>query len=151
MRLFAPEQPELRHHLGMVHDRSGDQLRKKENEQREIGQPARSGMMCVNVGEIGDLLKGEERYSKRQDDVQKRQLGARDIVQSVDEEIRVFEIDEQREIAADAGDEKHLPRWPLGALDRVTDIVICQHRGDQQDEKVRAPPRVKQHRRGEQP
>ena len=73
VRIAAPlrrEASELRHDLGVMDDRPGDQLREEEDEQDEVPKAPGRRLAEVNVGQIGDLLKGEEGDAERQDDAQ---------------------------------------------------------------------------------
>ena len=93
---------ELRDHLGVMHQRAGDQMREEGHEQRVADDVALDLGAAHHVDQIGDLLEGEEGDAERQHDVDERQRRAGQRSQAVEDEIGVFEIAQHREIERDA-------------------------------------------------
>jgi len=67
---------ELRHHLAVVHDGSGDELRKEQHEQAVIAQAELGDAPGLDIDQEGDLLEGDERDAQRQDQPCEDEAGA---------------------------------------------------------------------------
>src|SRR6267142_3595092 len=96
---------ELRHHLPVMHDRTGDELREKQHEQPVVAQRERGDAPGVNVDQKRDLLKRDERDSQRKNYLSQGQIRAEHIVDRTPEEVAVLEVSEKRDIENDAHDE----------------------------------------------
>src|SRR6185312_3162545 len=100
----------------------------------------------LNVDQEGDLLEGDEGNAERQDDVQKREVGAEGVVDRAGDEVGVFEEAEIGDVEQKADDE-HEPRQAgrVALLaqpeqERGDKIVDDDRRPD--DEDVERPPRA---------
>src|SRR5882762_11484808 len=89
---------ELRHHLAIVNDRTGNELRKEQHEQAIVLQRERLDAPRMNVDQKRDFLECDERYAQRQNDMSQDQVGAECIVYRGSEEIGVLEIAEKCDI-----------------------------------------------------
>src|SRR6516164_39026 len=105
----------------------------------------------MDVGEIGDLLEGEEGDAKRQDDVKERPIEACRGIEARDEEIGIFEIGENAEIPRKAQDEERFALQGLPARDGMRVHPVYQHRDDEEEQETWAPPGIEHHRGEEEP
>ncbi len=94
--------PELRHHLPVVDDRPGDQLREEGHEQAVVQEPVFRRFALGGIDQIGDLLEGEERDAERQDDGADAEVQAGQRADILHDEDGIFEIGQHRQIAGDA-------------------------------------------------
>ncbi len=62
----------------------------------------------LDVDQEGDLLKGDERDAKRQNDVQQNEIGAEDIVDRSGDEVGILEEAEENDIEQDADEQRRL-------------------------------------------
>src|SRR5437764_12162938 len=64
--LFVLGRSELRHHLAVVQDRTGDEMREEAHEERIVEKAWFLRPSAVHVDQIGDLREGEEADAERQ-------------------------------------------------------------------------------------
>jgi hypothetical protein len=93
---------DLWHDLGVVRDRTGDQLRKEGDEEGVIEQREVTHEAAVRVHEKGDLLERDERNPYWQDDARHRPLQSEDGVHVGNKKACVFEIPEKTQVEDDA-------------------------------------------------
>src|SRR5260370_2143397 len=92
---------ELGHHLRMVEDGAGDQMRKVGHEQQVIGKTRLARLANVGVDQKGDLGKREKRNPQRQDDRRDHERMGQSKVEIIDDEIRILEVGQRGQIGAD--------------------------------------------------
>ena len=79
----------------MVNNRSGDQLRKKSDEEAVVEKVILSSIAPPSIDQISDLLKSEERYCQRQNNLLQHNIATGDLIEIIDKEVGVFEIAKQ--------------------------------------------------------
>ena len=89
---------ELRHHLGVMQHRPGDQVREVGDEQAVMHEVVFAHLAEINIGEKRNLREGEKRNAQRQDDFTERQAGAAQVVETAEKKIRILEVSEQQQI-----------------------------------------------------
>ena len=138
---------ELRHHLAVMHDRAGDELRKEQDEQTVVLERERLDAPGLYVDQEGDLLKGDEGHAERQDDVRQHEIRAEHVIDRVDQKVGVFEIAEESDIEANSGEE-HSPGKTapslIGAkpLQQPRQREVDRNRWRDQNDVERSPPRI---------
>ena len=120
---------ELRHHLAVMDDRSGDELRKETDEQRVVRQAIIVSLSPGGIHQISDLLECEKGDAQGQNNGAQRVSGPAQGVDILEKEIRVFEIPQHAQVHGDADGQQH-PRRMLARLprDRPADRVVEQDR-----------------------
>lgn len=111
---------ELRNHVLVVKDRSGDQMRKIGDEQGVVGQPIARDLAAIGVHQkrdLGDAVKGNP---DRKQNVH-GQLGRDQCIQIGGKEAGIFEIAEHKQVAGHAGGQRRKTR-PSSALPGSTEI-----------------------------
>ena len=103
---------ELRHHLAIVDDRPGDELREEENEGAIFAKREGLHPPGLDVDQEGDLLEGDERDAERQNDVQQNEIGAEHVVDRAVDEVGILEEAEEGDVEQDA--EPAAPRATAG-------------------------------------
>ena len=133
-------------------DRSGDQLRKHRDVDRDFEQAAvRLHLAAIHIDEIRDRMEGEERNAERQRDARQREsVAAERGIERADREVGVLEDAEQREIGRDAGRNCEPPPLSLRRADQQREAVIEHDLEGQQQHEARLAPGVEQQRRREQ-
>jgi len=139
---------ELRDHLGVMHQRSCDQVREERHEKRIADDVAFDFRAAHHVDEIGDLLEREEGYAERKHDVDERKRRARQHVDAFDDEICVFEIAEQRQVERNPDNADSATATRI--LHRQAERKIRRDRGDQQHQIDRPPGAIEEQRRTDQ-
>src|SRR6266849_7505070 len=86
---------ELRHHLAIVNDRTGNELRKEQHEQAIVLERERLDAPRMNVDQKRDFLERDERDTQRQNNVGQDQVRAEHIIYRGSEEVGVLEIAEK--------------------------------------------------------
>ena len=147
---------ELRGDVAPADDRPGDQLRKEQDVEREIGQPALgAGLALVDVDHVRDCVEREERDAERQRDGADRDRRdaqcRRDRIDVGEGEIPVLEHGERREVRGDRGAEPAPARAGVGgAADGETETPVRQHRADDQHDVRAFAPDVEREARHQQ-
>ncbi len=135
---------ELRHHLLVVIERPGEEVREEGDEDDVAQEIIGRCVAACHVDQERYLREREERDADRQHDRAARRRHASEAGERADEEVEIFEIEEDEEIAGDADDEKS-PSLHAGApCDRPTDAEVEQDREAEQPEIGRVPPAVKE-------
>ena len=98
--------PELRHHLLVVDDRPGDELREEGHEQAVVQEPVFRRLALGGIDQIRHLLEGEERDAERQDDGADAEVQTGQRADILHDEDGIFEVSQQRQIAGDAEDQQ---------------------------------------------
>ncbi len=88
----------LRHHLFVMQHRACDQMRKIGNEQQIVQKPVFRYLALISVYKERNLCEREKRDADRQNDMQRRQLRVRDVVDAGDKKICIFEVGQQRQV-----------------------------------------------------
>ena len=133
----------LRHHLLVMQDGTGDQVRKIGDEQAIAFRLIILDLAGVAVDQVGNLGKGEKRYADRQDDAQRRDGRARHGRHIAEQKIGIFEKYQQRQIEDQAG---HQP-----ALGRFQAALSMAQRNAAADGKVGADRQGQQRQEGDIP
>ena len=102
-RPVDPGQRELRHHFRVMQHRPGDQVGEVAYKQRVVQRIALPHLAGMDVREIGNLRKCEERNSDRQDHVERAERPAAQLRYGAQKEIRVLEVPEKEQINPDCG------------------------------------------------
>jgi hypothetical protein len=89
---------ELRNHLLVVQYGASNQVWKIGDEQQVLRRISFAGIATVNVSEIRNLRKREERYAERKRNLQAVEIRASDGVERIDPEIGVFVVGQRRNI-----------------------------------------------------
>ena len=117
----------LRHHLRVMQDRAGDQVRKVGHEQRVVDRIAFHHLARVHVHQVGNLRECEERNAEGQHHAEQRDIRARQLRGRPQEEIRIFEVRQRGQIDGDGNDQEHA-RGRLAAVagpqDPLTEVVV---------------------------
>ena len=132
----------LGHHLFVVDDRTGDELREKGNKKRVIQKVVLFGFMTVTVHQIGNLLKGKEADRQRQNQMQQRYLRTEEEVCVIDEKVGIFKIAQQRQIDADTEKEQKLRFSAVYQF--LSYQIVKNHRSQNQRQVNGIPPAVKE-------
>src|SRR5262249_52574169 len=124
---------ELRNDFLEMDDRSGDQLREEHHEQAEVHEIVLLDLVRIAVDHEGDLLEREERNPHRKADARYVDMYAERRIDVVDEEIRVLEVTEQREIPDEPDHEPRARRGARGGepLQAAPDREIDDDRNEQ--------------------
>jgi hypothetical protein len=117
------QRAELRHHLPVMHDRPGDQLREKQHEQAVVEQILVLDAACVAIDEIGDFLEGEKTDRQWQHHIRQGQRPPGQGIEILDEKIRILEIRQHREIDGDAADQQCLARADAGSRRAARPVI----------------------------
>lgn len=135
-----------------MHNRAGDQLREKSDEQAIVQEIVFSRFTTVCIDEVRYLLECEKRDSQGQDNRFQVKTRTRQRIDVIDKEIRVFEITQQAEIRGYTQVHKRIVTASLMlAVKRGTHEIVEEDR--QQDENYvnRVPPAIEEKRRCNQP
>ena len=132
--------------IAVADDRPGDEVREQGAGQTEAdGFAFGRHIPPINVGDVSDPLEGEEGYAQRQ--VRRRQPERRQAapdqqrVEILGEEVRVFERDQQAEIAENGRDEQPAsPARRFAPSDGAAGEKVADN-GSRQDPGVAARPR----------
>ena len=108
---IRPEAPvlrilELRDHLVVQHDGAGDELGKERDKGQVLQQRIMRRVSQRPIGDEGNLLEGEEADSERQHDVAERPVSPEDRIAGGKKKIRVFEVEQHREISGGTEDKE---------------------------------------------
>jgi len=92
----------MRDHFLVMHDRSRNKLREKHDEQAEFEQVVFLGFSSIGIDQIANLLKRKERNSYGENDMSKAEVCAENGVHIFNQEVRIFEVCQHRELNRDA-------------------------------------------------
>ena len=140
---------ELRHHLAVVQDRSGQQMREKAHEQRVVEQARLFRLAATDVDEVCDLGEGEEADAQRQDDMRESERQAGEIGGVAHREVGVLEHAEKQQVGADAARKQRF-RVARASVQRAADREVEADARQDQRQVLRAPPAVEEKRRRDQ-
>ena len=144
----------LRHHLGMVHNRTGNELREIRYKQAIVDEAVFLGGPGAGVAEVCDLLKREERDGQWQYNRRHGHRLRQQAVGLLDREMGILEIAQQPKVHRDPGRQ---PRRAPPLPPAETPPHRHPHRkvepnGDQQQRQIgRIPPGIENHRGRRQP
>ena len=96
---------ELRHHFAMMHDRSGDQVRKVSDKENVLDEAPFVSAAEHDIGQVGDLRKCKEGNAERQRYRQWPQRLRREVVEYLDSEIGIFVETQRRKVCRNRDDE----------------------------------------------
>ena len=108
LRLLVRRGGELRHHLAVMQDRPGKQMRKEAHEQRVVEKTGLFRPAAMDVDEICNLREGEEADAERQHDVRQRQRQAGEVGGVAHREVGVLEHAQEQQVGADSAREQGL-------------------------------------------
>ena len=137
-------------------DRSGDELRKEQDVEGKVEQPALGpGVPLVHVDHVRDRVEREEGDAQRQRDVVPLDPiasdGQRDLVQVRHREVRVLEDRERQQVERDSGREPATPRQrQVSVADREPESPVGEDRGHDEADEPAFAPHVEQHACDEQ-
>ena len=137
--------------LAVAQDRPGNQVREQCNERGKVDEVVgRRGVLAVNVDDVaqgmehieGDAQRQENRLQGKGIDAQRCEQGG----QHFGAEVGVLEVAQGRQVADDADPQQtKRPAFVAGiqaCLDAQAEPVVPVGDGDEQQQKVRAPPGV---------
>ena len=136
-------------HVVILQDGTGDQLRKKRDEQRKIKNISLNGNLpAVNVDEIRHALKGVKRYPQRQDDAPQIILESKARCEVDHYEVEIFEVNENEKISGDEEPGGGFSDQRLGIRYEVDDQrpeIIEDNDSQHHIEKLHISPSIKNH------
>ncbi|MCY1546914.1 hypothetical protein D9M68_829390 [compost metagenome] len=138
-----------------MHDRPGDQLREEGDEQGVPQEIVFPRLAAVTVYQIGNLLEGEEADGQWQHHLGPVQNPASQPVDVVGEEVGVFVVAQQTQVANDPGDQQRAPghigsrRPAFGEL--ATHQEVDQQAAQQQRQVLQLPIAVEEQAGKHQP
>ena len=93
-------------------------------------------LTTVGIHHIGHLLEGKETDAQRQQDVLQNKIRVEDPVQIHQEEIKIFEVEQDPQIQQHSSGHFQLPQPGKGRLSHGIGKQIVYHDGDENDGKV---------------
>ncbi len=138
---------ELVHDLRPAHQGAGQHLRKEGDVEPVAGQAVERRDAGAEIGEIHDMMKGEEGNAERQREARLGQVKAAQGVGQGREEARIFEHAEDREIGGDRGRDQE--RKPM-LSEKAREGPIHEDRGRHQRHEAPIPIAVEDEREREQ-
>jgi len=81
-----------------MHNRPGDQLRKKHHEDSEAQRITVGHQPFVTIHQVGDFLEDEKGYAERQNHTQQRVLRPSHRIQIANKKIGILEITEYQQV-----------------------------------------------------
>lgn len=153
---LVPQSIELRHHLLVMEDRTGEQMGEEGDEERVVEQVALLNQTFIGIDQERNLGDGKETDPERQDDPQQRQLATGDKIHRPDKEVHVLEPAEEEDIGCQAEDQDRASRHPhLPATvifdENPADGVVEEDRAEDQRHIFGVPPTVKEQGGEQQP
>jgi hypothetical protein len=143
--------------VGVADDGPGDQVGEEHDVERQVERvPLVPDRPAIDVAQIRDRVEGQERDPQRQRD--QAQLDRRhpepsqDRAEVVDEEVAVFEVDQEKEIRRDPRPEQELlEALASHAPDHQAEGVVRRDRRDHEEYERAFAPAVEQEARGQEP
>ena len=136
----------------MPDNRSGNQVREKDDEQRIVDQPIMFRFIAMDIHQIANLREGEERDGEWQDQVKLWHRLIGNASEQLQKEIGVFVITQENQVAGDTREEKEFPApLPVPANDAFRRAKIETHRSQQQRDIFDLPIGVENKRNNDQP
>ncbi len=137
----------------MMEDRPGDQVREKRRKQRVTAKVLLPHRLLLQVDQVRNLRKREERDPKREDHIREPVRAARYPCDEVQQRKQVLEVAERRNVA---NNRRRKQRTRVDAIrnlpaDQASEEVVEQDRSAQQHEVARSPVRIKRQRHERQP
>ncbi len=134
---------ELMHHLRPARQRPRDRLREEDDVECVAIERIERRLGALQVGQIHDVVEGEERDAERQPDVERRERRAEHEAEIGQHKVRVFEKREHADIEHDHERQHRLPFHPaIGDRGKPVD----RDRGDQQQDEGRTAPGIERQR-----
>jgi hypothetical protein len=127
-------------------DWTGDELRKHRDVDRDLEQAAVRRGAAMNVDEVRERVKGEERNAERQFEAGQREGLTDDSVEGANGELGVFENGEDCEVRRDSDSRGKTPPTALCAADQQGRCVVEDDLAGEQQNKDRLTPRVERQR-----
>ena len=131
--------------IGVAHYGAGYQLGEHGDIRAEAYRVPLRGQTAVNVGGVADKLKGVEAYSHRQSKAQQREGKPGCGIEVADEEIRVFEVNQQGKAYSYGNSEEELGFFRALAefFDKQTENISADYGSEHQKDVFRFAPSVK--------
>src|ERR1019366_1859083 len=130
--------------LPMAHDRSGNEVGEEDDKESIIQETVMSGLVAIDIDQVANLGKGEERDRQRQNNIESSEIMPGDLPQEREDKVGVFVIAQQQQIQPDAQRENGAAhRSRSEAQDALGDGVIKEHREKQQRDVFNLPVGVK--------
>src|SRR5262249_36779354 len=134
------EAGELRHHLAMVDDRAGNEMREESDEQAVGDEAALGRLALIGIHQERDLLESEEGYCERQHEPEVGYAKIAEPVDGTNGEVGVLERAQHGEIGGYAEHEQR-PSKTEGRVgrDETTNREVEADRAEQQRQVERIP------------
>ena len=148
LRTLVRRVRELRHHLAVMQDRAGEQVREERDEKRVVGKERFLRFAPIDVDQISDLSEREKADAQRQREMKERRRIADQVRRVDEEEVGVFEYPEQCKIRRDS-ERQHRARRPR--LQQARNAEIEGDAAEDQRQMPRIPPAVEKERCDREP
>ena len=117
---------------------TGDGACHEQGEEGEVERVFKQARLCgepplVYVDGVTDGLERVERYSHRQDDGQRREVGAGEFVENLNEEIGVLVVEQRQQFHCHGEPHQSFAPWPFPLVHLACEVVRQQHGGGQQE------------------
>jgi hypothetical protein len=87
-------------------DRPCEQVRKEGDEEGVVDETIFLSVSFIGIDEVGNLGEGEEADAYRKDNVQQREIENGERIEARNEEIHIFEVNEETQVTDDPDDEE---------------------------------------------